>query len=274
MKHGITLAALCLLGAMVFSPSARAYDYFFSDDTAAVNAAGALGGSVGFAYINASKGWDADGKSVDYADDLTFLHIPLRVNYGLTDKVTVFGLISALDKRDQGSAGESGLGDIWIGAKYALLPALTLRGALDLPVGDGKKDLGMSGGFGIDVAAMHSCQIDKIGLNGQLGVRWNAEDGDTKIQPGIGAYVDAEGVYSFTEALDGRAGFELSTVADGKNDGKDAKDSGYTYLDLRVGGAYHLNQKLTFGANLYYTVTGTNAYQGLSLLANLSCAVR
>jgi len=269
MKKGIALTALCMVGVLVFSTSAQAYDYFFSYDAAAVKAAGGLSGSVGFAYVNSSKGWDAGGDSYTYADDLTFMHIPLRVNYGLTDKVTIFGLVTAFDKWDRGDFGESGFGDTWLGAKCAVLPALTLRGALDIPTGDGKKDLGYMGGFGIDVAAMSSRQIGELGLNGQVGSRWNAEDGNTKFQPGVGGYIDVEGVYSFTEALEGKAGFEYSVVGDGKSSGTDAKDSGYAYLDLRGGGAYRLNEKLSLGTNLYYTVTGTSAYQGLTLLVNL-----
>lgn len=274
MRKGITLAALCMLGALIFSTTAMAYDYLFSDDTAAVKAVGGLSGSIGFAYVTAGSGWDADGDSFDYTDDLTFVHVPIRAYYGLTDKVTLFGMVSAFSKWDQGDAGESGIGDVWLGAKYAVLPALTLRGVLDIPTGDEKKDLGYKGGLGIDVAAMTSRTFGKIGFNGQAGLRYAAEDGDTKWQPGVGVYFDAEGFYSFTESFAGKFGAELASIGDGKTDGKDTKDSGYTYFDLRAGGAYKICDKLALNANLYYTVAGVNAYEGLSFLVNLGYTVK
>lgn len=273
MRKGIALAALCMLGAMVFSTTAMAYDGLYSDDTAAVKAVGGLCGTVGVGYSTASKAWNKDGDSGDYADDLTGLTVPLRVNYGVMEKLTVFGIVS-FDKWDQGDNGESGIGDIWLGAKYAVIPALTLRGALDIPTGDDEKGLGNPGGFGIDVAAMSSQKVDKITMNGQVGVRYNAEDGDTKWQPGFGIYLDAEGVYSFTEAIDGKIGIEFMSVGDGKNDGNDAKDTASNYLDLKVGGAYKLNEKMNLGANVYYALAGTNTPQDLSIMVKLGYAVK
>jgi hypothetical protein len=274
MRKGITLAALCMLGAMVCSTSAMAYDDLYTDDTAAVKAVGGLCGSVGLPFATASKAWNTDGDSGDLADNVTGLSVPVRVNYGVMEKLTVFGIVPVFNKWDMGDAGESGFGDIWVGAKYSVMPVLTLRGALDLPTGDDKKGLGNDGGFGFDVAAMSSQQVDKIGLNGQVGVRYNVEDGDTKIQPGVGIYLDAEGVYSFTQAIDGKIGVEFMSVADGKYDGNDVKDSGGNYLDLKVGGAYKLNEKMSLGANLFYTLAGTNTTQDLTIMVKVGYAVK
>jgi len=274
MRKGIALAALCMLGALVFSSTAMAYDDLITYDTAAVKAVGGLCGTVGLPYATASKAWNADGDSGDLNDNMTGMSLPVRINYGVMEKLTVFGVVPVFNKWDQGSAGESGFGDIWLGAKYALIPALTVRGALDLPTGDDKKGLGNPGGFGIDVAAMSSQQVDKIGLNGQVGLRWNAEDGDTKWAPGLGIYLDAEGVYSFTQAIDGKVGIEFMSAGDGKFNGNDAKDSGGNYLDLKVGGVYKLNEKMNLGANLFYALAGKNVNQDFTIMVKVGYAVK
>lgn len=274
MRKGIALAALCMLGAMVFSTTAMAYDDLFTDDTAAVKAVGGLCGSIGFMYATASKTWDANGDSQDYADNATTMRLPIRINYGVMDKLTVFGVAPVFTKNKMGDVSESGVGDIWLGAKYSVMPALTVRGALDLPTGDDKKGLGNPGGFGFDVAAMSSQKLDKIGMNGQVGLRYNVEDGDTKFQPGIGVYLDVEGVYSFTQMIDGKVGLEYAMAADGKNDGTKMKDSGGHALDLKVGGAYKLNDKMGLGADLFYTVAGKNTDQNFTILVKLGYSVK
>lgn len=273
MRKGIALAALCMLGAMVFSTTAMAYDDLYTDDTAAVKAAGGLCGSIGFAYATASKAW-VDTKSVDMADNATGMRLPIRVNYGVMDKLTVFGVVPVFSSIDLGGGSESGIGDIWLGAKYAVMPALTVRGALDLPTGDDDKGLGNDGGFGIDVAAMSSQKLDKIGMNGQVGLRYNVEDGDSKLQPGLGIYLDVEGVYSFTEAFDGKVGIEYAMAGDGKFDGTKIKDTAEYGLDLKVGGAFKVNEKMAVGADLFYTLAGKNTSQDLTILVKLGYAVK
>jgi len=274
MRKGIALAALCMLGALAFSSTVMAYDDLYTDDTAAVKAAGGLCGSIGLTYSTASKVFDAESKSFDLTDNMTGMRLPIRVNYGVMDNLTVFGVLPVFTKWDQGSAGETGIGDIWLGAKYMLMPALTLRGALDLPTGDDKKGLGNDGGFGVDVAAMSSYKMDPITLNGQVGIRYNAEDSDTKWAPGLGIYLDAEGVYSFTEAVCGKVGIEFMSVADGKADGTKISKSGDNYLDLKVGGAYMMNEKCSLGADLFYTLAGKNTTQDLTILVKLGYAVQ
>lgn len=279
MRKGIALAALCMLGALAFSSTVMAYDDLYTDDTAAMNAVGAFDGSVGLMYSTASKAWNADSKSYDIRgmtgakENLTGMRLPIRVNFGIMNNITIFGILPVYTKWDLGSAGESGIGDIWLGAKYLLMPALTLRGALDLPTGDDKKELGNMGGFGVDVAAMSSYKMAPIDLNGQVGIRYNAEDGDTKYQPGLGIYLDAEAVYAFTEAVNGKVGFEFATVGDGKNNGNTAKDSS-NFLDLKIGGVMKLSEKMGLGADLLYTLAGKSTAQDLTILVRLGCAVK
>jgi hypothetical protein len=275
MKKAIMFAAISLMGIFLFSSVAMAYDDLITNDTAAVKAAGGLCGSVSLLYTTASKCFDSDSKAQDYTDNATQLRIPLRANYGVMDKLTAFAILPIV-KWDMGDAGESGIGDLWLGAKYGIMPdgLLTVRGALDLPLGDDEKGLGNAGGFGIDVAAMSMKQIDKIGLNGQVGLRYNAEDGDTKWTPGIGIYLDVEGSYSFSEVLAGMVGIEFKTVGDGKSDGNDVKDSGDNYIDLNVGACYKLGEKMGLRGDIIYTVAGKNNDQNVGVLLKFGYAVK
>jgi hypothetical protein len=275
MKKAIMFVALSLMGVFLFSSVAMAYDDLITNDTAAVKAVGGLCGGASLLYTTASKAFDADSKAQDYVDNATQLRIPLRVNYGVMDKLTAFAILPIV-KWDVGDLGETGIGDLWLGAKYAVMPegVLTVRGALDLPLGDDEKGLGNAGGFGIDVAAMTMKQIDKIGLNGQLGIRYNVEDSDTKWQPGLGIYVDVEGSYSFAEAINGLVGIEFKTVGDGKADGNDAKDSGDNYIDLNVGACYKLAEKMGLRGDIIYTITGKNNDQNMGILLRFGYMVK
>jgi hypothetical protein len=275
MKKAIVLSVFAIMGAFLFTATAMAYDDLITNDTAAVKAPGGLCGSVSLLYTTASKCWDADSKSQDLADDATQLRIPIRVNYGVMDKLTVFGILPYA-KWDMGDNGESGVGDIWLGAKYAVMPngCFTVRGALDLPTGDDKKGLGNAGGFGVDVGAMSMYKMEQINLNGQVGLRYNAEDGDTKYKPGIGIYFDVEGSYSFTEMVDGLAGIEFMTAGDGQVNGKDAKNSGGNYVDLNVGASYKLGEKMGLRGDIIYTIAGKNVNQNMGVLLKFGYAVQ
>jgi len=275
MKKVLLLGAVALMGVFMVSTTAMAYDDLITNDTAAVKAAGGLCGSASILYTTASKAYDADSESGDLPDDATQFRVPIRINYGVMDKLTVFGVIP-FAKWDMGDLGESGIGDMWLGAKYAVMPEgmLTVRGALDLPLGDDEKGLGNAGGFGVDVAAMTMKQVDKIGMNAQVGLRWNAEDSDTKWTPGLGIYFDAEGDYAFSEAFKGIIGIEFMTVGDGQFDGKDSKDSGDNYLDLSLGGCYKLNENIGLRGDLLYTLTGKNTNQNTGILIRLGYMVK
>lgn len=275
MRRGIVLTGLFLLGALTLSTTAMAYDDLITHDTAAVKAAGAFDVSASLLYTTASKQFDADNESVDLADDATQIRVPLKANYGVMENLSVFAIVPIVST-DDGTDSESGIGDVWLGAKYGILPEnlLTVRGALDIPAGDDDKGLGNAGGFGIDVAAMSMYQVEKIGMNGQVGIRWNAEDGDTKWAPGIGFYLAAEGDYAFTEAFKGIVGLEFKSVADGEADGTEAKDSGDNYLDISLGASYGLAEKMSLRGDVYYTVAGKNTNQDLGILVNFCYMVK
>jgi hypothetical protein len=53
MPFGLAPTALCMVGALVFSMPAQAYDCLFSYDTAAVSAAGGLNGEGVVAFTEA-----------------------------------------------------------------------------------------------------------------------------------------------------------------------------------------------------------------------------
>jgi len=278
MKKLFLLGAVALMGAFMVSTTAMAYDDLFTNDTAAVKEAGGLCGSASILYTTASERFDSDSEAQDYNDDATQLRIPIRVNYGVMDKLTVFGVIpfASIDNKDMGVDGESGIGDMWLGAKYAVMPEgmLTVRGALGLPLGDDDKGLGATGGFGVDVAAMTAKQVDKIGMNAQVGLRWAAEDGDTKLAPGIGIYFDAEGDYAFSEAFKGIVGIEFMTRGDLKYDGDDVKDTGDNYVDLNVGACYKLGDKMGLRGDVMYTLAGKNTDKNLGILVRLGYMVK
>lgn len=275
MKKLFLLGAVALMGAFMVSTTAMAYDDLFTNDTAAVKEAGGLCGSASILYTTASDCFDADGESAEYADNMTQLRIPIRLNYGVMDKLTVFGVIP-FAKWDMGDFGESGIGDMWLGAKYAVMPegVLTVRGALGLPLGDDDKGLGAVGGFGVDVAAMTAKQVDKIGMNAQVGVRWAAEDGDSKLAPGIGIYFDAEGDYAFSEAFKGIVGIEFMTRGDSKFDGDSVSDTGDNYIDLNVGACYKLGEKMGLRGDVMYTLAGKNTDKNLGILLRLGYMVK
>jgi len=269
-----------MLGAMVFSTTAMAYDDLITNDTAAVKATGGLCGSVSLLYQTASK-YYVDTTSKDLpGDNATQIRVPIRVNFGVMDKLTVFGIlpIVSFDSGVKGADSNSGIGDIWVGAKYAVMAKdlLTIRGALDIPSGEDKKSLGNPGGFGVDVAALSAYQVDKIGMNGQVGLRYNAEGPENagKWQPGIGVYVAAQGDYAVTEAVKGIVGLEFMSVADGKADGKKVSKSGTNYLDINVGAACKIADKMGLRGDVMYTVAGKNTYQNLGILVSLGYAVK
>lgn len=258
-----------ILVAFVFSATAFAYDHLITNETSAVKEQGAMQAEASVLYTTASKAFDNEGNSGDLADNFTRLYIPLKFRWGCT-LVPKLELLAVLpfEKWDQGDAGESGIGDLWIAGKYALMPEglLTLRGALDVPLGDDDKGLGQSGGFGIDVAAMTQKQLSMIKVDGQVGIRYNVEDSDTKWQPGLGIYLDGEGSYELSDVLSAQAGLELMFVGDGKYDGNDAKDTGVSWIELNVGAKYALNEKMCLKGDILYNLSGKNVDQYFGVL--------
>jgi len=174
MKKVLGLVILTM-GIFLFSTVAMAYDDLITDDTSAVKEVKAMTGKASLLFQTAGDVYDADGEKQELADDTTHIRVPLKFSYVIIDKLEGFAILPIVSL-DAGGDSNSGIGDIWLGAKYAVMPdgVFTVRGALDLPVGDDDKGLGNAGGFGIDIAAMTTKQMDAIGLNGQLGIRYNA----------------------------------------------------------------------------------------------------
>ncbi len=266
MKKVLVFAAILCLAAS----SAFAYDHLITNDKAPVQEAGTMKGEAAIGFLTASEAFDADSEAGDLGDDATALYIPLKFRYGLMDGLEVFGVLP-FEKWDMGDAGESGIGDLFVGVKYGLMPEgmLTLRGALDIPLGDDEKGLGETGGFGIDVAAMTQKEMDLITLDGQVGLRYNVEDSDTKIQPGLGIYVDGEAAYALSDMFDVQGGLEIVFVGDSKWDGNDIDDSGMNWIELNLGGCYKMDDNIGIKGDILYTLMGKNTNKNMGVLISL-----
>jgi len=248
-----------LFVALLCTTTAFAYDHLITNDTAMIGKAGSMTAQAALMYTTASKG-DVAGDEVDYNDNATNMFIPLKFRYVIMDNLEAFGVLP-FEKWDMGDFGESGIGDLWVGAKYGLMPegVLTLRGALDIPLGDDKKGLGETGGFGIDVGAMTEKQLSSIKVDAQVGVRYNVEDSDTKIQPGIGVYIDGEGSYALSEVLSAQLGVEIMYAGKSKWDGNDLTDSDMNSIELNVGAKYTLAENMGLKGDILYNVAGKNS---------------
>ena len=69
-------------------------------------------------YMNASQAFDKDGEKFDA--DATNIRIPIKVRYGITDKISALAILPVVSTKNGNS--ESGIGDAWIGLKYRVLP--------------------------------------------------------------------------------------------------------------------------------------------------------
>jgi len=274
----VTIAVIALIAVAAFSATAFAYDHLITNDTAVVTEAQGMSVEASLGYLTASNGWDADGEKFDddYADNATRLFIPVKFKYGVIDKLEVFGILPVIEKWDQGDAGESGIGDLYVGAKYGLLPdaLATLRGTLIIPLGDDDKGLGNAGGFGIDAGVLSHYQMDAIGLCGQAGLRWAAEDSDTKWQPGLGIYVDGEASYALSDMLSLQAGLEIMMVGDGKADGTDIDKSGSNLIELGVGGTYALADNMGLRGDILFDVAGKNQNASMGALIRFCYGIK
>ena len=170
---------------------------------------------------------------------------------------------------------KTGIGDAWLGAKYSLLPdgLFTIRAALDIPSGPDKDMLGNPGGYGIDVGVLGLKKVDRLEMNGQVGVRKNAEGAQNswapgignvnKWAPGIGFYAAAQGSYSFVEAAKAIIGIEFMSVANGFASGVKIRKSSNNYVDVNGGLAYKIGEQVSLRGDILYTITGENTYQYL-----------
>jgi hypothetical protein len=283
MKKTIVTAIVSLMGAFLFSTTVMAFDDLYTQDTSTVVKAQGfdVGGKLLFEF--GKKLYDQKSKSQDLPKSATLVRVPLIARYGVMDKLEAFAILpivshSKLHFNPDGSANDkSGIGDIWLGAKYAVMPdeCLTVRGALDLPSGSDKDGLGNPGGFGIDVAAMTAKKMDQLAFDGQVGLRWNAEGPKDagKIAPGIGFYVTAEGKYTVVENLDGILGIEYGMTADGKANGTKVTDSGQNLFTLSLGAKYMPMPTVGVRGDVLIPLAGKNEFGGIGILVGLMIGV-
>ena len=271
MKKAIVFVAILMLGAFFLSSSVIAYDDLINNDYGGIQPAGSVSGAADLLYSTAGDMFDADSEKQKLSDDSTDLRVVLKGQYGISDKLTAFILLP-IDKWDMGDMGESGIADIWLSAKYAILQdnLLNVRGSLDLPVGDDKKGLGNPGSIGLDVAAAtRGSFIDKIGYLGQVGIRYNGEDSDTKWKPGLGIYLDTAAFYDLTDAIGTTVGLQYMNIGDGQADGTDMDDSAVNWLELRVGCGYTLMENMYLHGRVFYDITGKNTNADIGIFLGL-----
>lgn len=272
MKTILVLFVLAMTSIVLFSGNAMAWDALISNDTSAIKQSGdvAIDGAV--MWRSASKFYDSGSKAQDLANDMTAMAIPLRGLYGINEFVQTFAIIQIIS-RDDGIDSNSGLGDIWLGAKWAVRPdgLFTIRGALDIPVGDDKNNLGNPGGFGLDVGFLTAISNGKsIKLDGQFGLRYNAEDPDTNFEPGVCVYLDGKTRVNFTEQVSGNVGLEFMSWGEGKTNGTASKSSEVNWLEVSAGPRYHFSDTIIIFLDATYDILGKNTPLSTGVIAGFS----
>ncbi len=265
MKTIIALAALASI--FLFSGTAMAFDELISNDTPYIKQSGDVGINGAIMWRTASKFYDSGSNSQDLVNDMSSMSIPLKGKYGINEFVQTFAIINII-MSDDGVDSNTGIGDIWLGAKWAVRPdgLFTIRGALDLPTGFDKKGLGNPGGYGLDIGFMSGKISGPINLNGQFGLRYNAESTDTNILPGICVYLAGKVGYSFTEQLLGHAGLEFMNWDDSKINGVNASNSGINWLEVRVGPDYTFNESIMLRLDATYDIMGKNTPKSTGII--------
>ncbi|MFC1541854.1 hypothetical protein ACFL50_05330 [Candidatus Latescibacterota bacterium] len=119
------------------SSSAFAFDELITGAHSNVIAPGnfSIGGRL--VYLTASDNFDADGEKQELTDNTTSFRIPLYFDYGIMENLSAIAVLPIVSM-DMAGQSETGIGDIWIGAKYRALGMFTVRGALNLGTGDDK----------------------------------------------------------------------------------------------------------------------------------------
>ncbi|MFC1607676.1 transporter [Candidatus Latescibacterota bacterium] len=266
----VTVLALFVIGVCFLSSSVLAYDdLIYLDRGSKIGDSGTLWGKAGLRYSTAGDMLDKDGEKQSLADDATGINVPLWAHYTIMENLQAFAILPIVSN-DNGVDSESGVGDIWLGAKYAVLQEglLSIRGALDIPTGDDEKGLGNAGGFGIDIAAQaeRQCMLNEnINFFGQLGIRYNGEDSDTKWNPGLGFYLNGRATYAVTEKIPAWIALTYFNRGDGEADGTEITDSKVSWLELSVGGAYRFTEDMWIAVPVGYSLTGANTLAELSI---------
>ncbi|MFC1485878.1 transporter [Candidatus Latescibacterota bacterium] len=268
MRKVMVFALFTLFTALMFSTTVSAWDDLLQlTKGAGIGDVGTAIGTLGLRYTTAGDMYDMDSEKQSLTDDATGIRVPINVNYNVIENLRAFAIVPIVST-DNGVDSESGIGDIWLGAKYAVMPegVLTVRGALDIPTGDDEKGLGNAGGFGIDIAALSRKSIieDKLTAQGQLGIRYNAEDSDTKWTPGLAFYVGGTTRYD-SEKLIGFVALTYFNQGDGEADGTEIKDSTVNWLLLEIGGFHRITEDLWVGPFVDYSLTGTNTAADLGI---------
>ena len=264
MMKKLSIVLLVLLGAFLCASTVFAWDDLIRlQGGAKIVEQGTMAGTAVIRYGSAGDMFDQDGEKQELADTGTELRIPLWAHYNIINNLGAFAILPIVSMNKNltpDGKDNSGIGDIWLGAKYAVMPEglLTVRGALDIPTGDDEKGLGNAGGFGIDIAALTSKKMDKIGLYGGLGIRYNAEDSDTKWQPGLGFYFNGLASYAVTEKIPAYLSLTYFNQGDGKFDGNDSKDSTVNWLELSLGTHYPVTANFGAIIDLEYKLMGAN----------------
>lgn len=264
MKTILVLITLTIASIFSFSETALSWDALITNDTSWIKKndptyLGSITINGQMMWRTANKFYNADSKAKDLADDMTLFSFPLRGSYSVNDFVQTFAIIQFLSV-DDGVNNDAGMGDLWLGAKWAVRPdgLFTIRGALGLPTGYDKKGLGDRGGYGLDAGFMTGIINGPIKLNGQFGLRYNAESTDTNILPGICVYVDGKAGYHFNDKFNGNVGLEFMNWDDSKtNDIKDP-NSQINWLEASLGIGYKWNETIGLFLDGTYDIFGKN----------------
>ena len=121
----------------------------------------------------------------------------------------------------------------------------------------------------MDVAAASRKKIGLHDVGGQFGVRYNAEDSDTKWKPGLEVYFEGNVIHKLTEKFTGFVGLEYIMIGEGQADGTDTDDSGVNWLELKIGTWYRINDDIGIVGDIRYTVTGKNTNADIGVVIGI-----
>jgi hypothetical protein len=260
---------IILMGVMLAGYScAHAYDDLLSFTGPDMERKNFVIFDTGLVYQNAGERFDADGNKHALRNNTSGLRIPLLLKWGVTDAVETFALLPVVLRNGNGGI-EYGGGDLWLGAKYAVLPAglLTLRGAVNLATGSDRKGTGDPGGTGLDAGIFGKkwVKADKLLSFAQAGVRWTGEDSDTKLQPGFGVYFSGELGYKATPGMWIHGGLELIRYGDNTLNGATVSNSRVQNLDFILGMERRIREHSGIDISLIYTPVGANSLSNIGL---------